>query len=179
MATVHDVTLVPLDPESPHFAGAVRLHAALWPPLAGEPSAGETQMRRHARYPGYAGMAALAPDGAVVGFSYGMTDEPGQWWHEHIAPVLGVEDTQRHLTGSFALTALGVDVAWQGLGVGTWLHNALLARVPHDRATLSTECDNTTARRLYKRLGWRVIVERMRFASPGPEWVIMARSLAR
>jgi ribosomal protein S18 acetylase RimI-like enzyme len=172
-----ELRLVPFTPASPYFAGVVRLYNDVWQTPAQEAREIGIRIRRHATYPGYRGLVAITPAGEVVGFAYGTTDLPGQWWHDQIARLLGPSATAHYLTGSFAFAELAVSAAYRRQGLGQRLHDALLAGLPHRRATLSTQLDNLPARSLYARLGWQTLLERMCFDSSPTEYVILTRTL--
>jgi ribosomal protein S18 acetylase RimI-like enzyme len=97
--------------------------------------------------------------GSVVGFAYGYTGRRGQWWTDHVVEHAPVEIATTWLDGHFELVELAVDPAEQGRGYGVALHDALLGGLPHDRALLTTYCDDRPAPRLYRRLGWELLVE--------------------
>jgi ribosomal protein S18 acetylase RimI-like enzyme len=175
--SAENVKLLPYDPASPHFQAVVNLYNTVWGHEGEEAVQSQIQLRRHATYPGYKGLAALLADWTMVGFAYGTTDLPGQWWHERIAPILGPHDTAKYLTRSFAVTELAVAPAARRLGLGRRLLDALLSSLEHTHATLSTQCDNLPARGLYESSGWRVLIERMRFSDGGTEYVIFHRDL--
>jgi ribosomal protein S18 acetylase RimI-like enzyme len=185
MPGTEPITLLPFNLDSPNFEKIIALYDAIWGPNGERPSSRPTQLRRHAISPGFKGVVAVAADGSVAvaadgsvaGYAYGMTDLPGQWWHEHIAPLLRPEKTARYLSGSFAVTELAVRPDMRRHGLGARLLNELLAHLPHVQATLSTEYDNAPARALYERLGWGYLIDRMRFAPDGPDYVIMHRPL--
>lgn len=175
MSSAANLTLLRYSPESRTFADVVALYARVWP--REDAAAHEAIMRRHATYPDYKGLLAVAASGALAGFVYGATALPEQWWTQRIAAVLGPECTARDLVGSFAVTELAVAPEWRQQGVGERLMRSLLSGLPHDRATLSTEVHNTAARHLYERLGLTYLVERMEFTPGDVSYVVMHRRL--
>jgi ribosomal protein S18 acetylase RimI-like enzyme len=171
------ITLQPFTPDSPLFPGVTRAFKLTWPTRFLSLNDAADPIRRHATYGGFKGVAAVTSQREVVGFTYGYTDSPGQWWHEYIARVIGVAEADRQLTGSFCLTELAVLPQWRRQGLGRRLIHAILADLPHNHAVLSTQCDNATAIALYQSLGWFMIVERMLFNVAGPEYTILAYEL--
>jgi ribosomal protein S18 acetylase RimI-like enzyme len=77
------------------------------------------------------------------------------------------------------LVELAVLDDYRGLGIGTALHDTLLASQPYRRALLSTEVSNADARRLYERLGWQYLHPGFIFSDGGPAYTIMHKELAR
>jgi ribosomal protein S18 acetylase RimI-like enzyme len=179
-STANAVALVPFTTTSPHLEGVISLFVATWaadPHLARTSDEAERQLREHAALPGYKGVAALSSDGSVVGFAYGMIALSAPWWHEHVARELGPERAARELSGAFAFAELAVAPTWRRRGLGQRLHDVLLAGLPHERAVLSTECDNAPALALYARAGWQPMVPRMRFDAAGPDFTILGLAL--
>jgi ribosomal protein S18 acetylase RimI-like enzyme len=172
MTETEAITLRPFDVESPLLEGAVAVYKRVW---GGDSK--EYALYRHATYPGFKGMAAVARDGAVLGAVYGYTDAPGQWWHEHIAAVLGPAETARWLTGSFAVTELAVLPEWRRAGIARLLLRGVLRGLSTNGATLSTQVENHPARALYESEGWRYLIPRMTFGADPTEYVIMRRDL--
>ena len=112
---------------------------------------------RHSARDGF--RLALAHDGdTLVGFGYGHTGEPGQWWTDRAAEVLDETFAREWLGGHFELVSIGVLERCRGRGVGRGLLTALTAGLPHERLLLMTTADATDpARRLYASDGWEVI----------------------
>jgi ribosomal protein S18 acetylase RimI-like enzyme len=93
----------------------------------------------------------------VAGFGYGYTGELGQWWSNKVAERAPQTLVDEWLGGHFQLVELAVDPRWQGRGLATALHDALLLDLPQDRALLTTYRDDRPAPRLYRRLGWTLL----------------------
>jgi len=93
-------------------------------------------------------------DDAVVGFAYGYTSAPGQWWHDWVAGLVGPALAAEWMSDAFDLVELAVRPAAQGRGHGGRLHDAVLAGLPHRTALLSTRDEDIPARRLYRSRGW-------------------------
>lgn len=82
------------------------------------------------RREGFRLVLARAADGRAVGFGYGYTGQPGQWWCDRMRDRLPTEIADTWLGGHFA-----------------------------DRALLTTWRDNRPARRLYLRKGWQPLAD--------------------
>ena len=134
---------------------------------------------RHATFDGFQAILARSqPGGDVVGFTYGYTLAPGQWWYERVAPLVPAARSIS-LLGAFLLTQLAVRPGLQGRGIGGRLHDALLAGVPHDRALLSTRQGDSPARHLYERRGWRPLLRDVAFPGAGHPYMVLVRELPR
>jgi len=120
----------------------------------------DEQLPLHAARDGF--RCAVARDGgALVGFAYGYTGERGQWWSDQIAANAPPDVVERWLGGHFEFVELAVVPAVQRQGLGSALHDALLSGLPHERALLTTYADDRPAPRLYRRLGWQLLVPRV------------------
>ncbi len=157
---------------SPLLPGVLDVYQRVWGDRGFQP-----QVRRHATYPGFKGIAALAPSGEIAGYIYGTSTLPGQWWPDRIAAVIGRELAERRLYGSFNVTELGVRAEHRRRGLATRLMRSLLAGLPHQHVTLSTEYANHPARTLYEGLGFGYLVERMYFAEGAEEYAVLDRPL--
>lgn len=126
---------------------------------------------RHSARTGFR-LALAREGGALVGFAYGYTGEPGQWWTDRAAAALHPEVASDWLGGHFEVVSLGVAETARSRGVGRRLLTALTDGLSHSRWVLMTTSDaDDPARRLYRSTGWAVI-------GPGisDEQVIMGRA---
>jgi ribosomal protein S18 acetylase RimI-like enzyme len=131
---------------------------------------------RHVVRDGFRFLGAFA-ERRLVGFVYGYRGGAGQWWHDHVAIVLGPDGEQRWLApGHFEFTELHVRSDFRRRGVGGSLHDALLEGIDAPTAVLSTQTDNEPAIALYAGRGWQVIVPHLDFGSGRP-FLIMGRDL--
>jgi ribosomal protein S18 acetylase RimI-like enzyme len=144
-------------------------------------------MRRHAGYPGFRALQVLAggteegPRGRVLGFSYGFHGQPGQWWYDAVSAVLsrtaGAEEAGHWLTDSLEIAEVHVRSGEQRRGLGTRMLTAMTADRPERTAMLSTPDRDTTARRLYRRMGFTDLVTGYSFPGGSPPYVIMGAVL--
>ncbi|MFK4082473.1 GNAT family N-acetyltransferase [Kribbella sp. NPDC020789] len=109
--------------------------------------------------------ARAGSDGEVVGFAYGFTGRRGQWWSDRIAAAILPEMAAEWIGGHFEVVELAVLPQAQGQGIGTALMTALVDGLPHRRMLLTTYADDRPAPRLYRRLGWQVLVEDLGWGS--------------
>ncbi len=139
---------------------------------------GRTRLRRHSERADFRFVGAFA-GGELLGFVYGYTGAPGQWWYDRVARALDRDARREWLDrGHFEFTELAVRPDFQGLGVGSRLHDRVLEGLPHERAMLSALADNAPVVAFYRRRGWEVVLERLRFEAGRPEFTIMGRTLA-
>src|SRR5947209_7267082 len=106
--------------------------------------------RKHVSNEGFACRAAITEDGTFVGFGYGYTTRPGQWWHDLVRRALDTETAARWLTNAFELSELHVLPEYHGIGIGRRLLTSLAGGIPHAAMLLSTPDTDTRAFRLYR-----------------------------
>ena len=109
---------------------------------------------RHVARDGFVFLVAES-EGRLVGFGYGYTGEYGQWWTEHVARALTLEQRTEWLDEPhFEVVELHVRPSFQRRGVGSLLLAQLLTRQPHDRALLTTQLGSRQARDFYAKNNW-------------------------
>jgi ribosomal protein S18 acetylase RimI-like enzyme len=96
--------------------------------------------------------------GKLTGFAYGFTGHRGQWWSDRVAAAVDPELADEWIGGHFEVVELAVIVEAQRQGLGAALMTALMADLPNRRALLTTYVDDRPAPRLYRRLGWKLLV---------------------
>ena len=126
--------------------------AMQYPPHAARQRAATA--RRHVEHGGFACRAAVLADGTLVGFGYGYTTVPGQWWHDLVRKALTRELSEQWLTDAFELSELHVLPEFQGSGIGRRLLVDLAGSIRHAAMLLSTPDADTRAFRLYRDLGF-------------------------
>ncbi len=144
-------------------AMAIYVAAMDYPDHAGQQRA--MTARRHVRHAGFACRAATLADGTLVGFGYGYTTAPGQWWHDLVRKALAPELAAHWLADAFELSELHVLPTYQGQGLGRALLVELADVVPNSALLLSTPDTETRAFRLYRSLGFRDL--RRHYLFPG------------
>ena len=139
-----------------------------------------TSFSEHRYRAGFRLVGALQADsGTLVGFAYGYNCRPGQWWYERVRSAAGPDFGRVWLEGSFQVAEVAVQPRWQGHGAGTRLMEILMQDLPQPRAVLSTINLDTPASRLYRRLGWQVLLQPMIFPSVARPYKIMGIRLDR
>jgi GNAT superfamily N-acetyltransferase len=134
----------------------------------------------HASRPGFRAVATLADDDTLLGFGYGYTSTPGQWWHDQIRASLRRDTGRSWLSDCFELVELHVRPSEQGHGIGHRQLLSLLNGVPHRTVLLSTpEADEKTSRawRLYRRFGFVDVLRDFYFPGDDRPFAILGRAL--
>lgn len=131
---------------------------------------------RHTTSPSFQALGAF--DGSrLVGFGYGHTDRPGQWWHDQIALAMLAAGHGGWLDDAFILVELHVLPELQGRGIGRTLLTRLLAGRRERRSLLSTDDVESRARRLYRGLGFVDLLTDFHFPGPPRPFVVMGSDL--
>lgn len=131
----------------------------------------------HSRRAGFRAVAALDDDDSLVGFGYGYTGAPGQWWHDEVCDGLDRALVQHWLTDSFELCELHVRPDNQNHGTGRALLTTLLAGIPHRRVILSTPEGVTLAWHLYRRMGFVDVRRDHMFTGDARGFAVLGRDL--
>ena len=122
--------------------------------------------RRHLKTPGFR-LAAAFDRGALIGFAYGFPRRRGEPWTEEVAASLSPELRRLWLRDAFGFVEFAVDPRYQGLGVGSTLHDRLLKSAREPRAILTVHA-HAPAARFYARRGWR----RLGWLRDAPYWIL-------
>lgn len=119
--------------------------------------------------------------GPVLGFAYGFHGEPGQWWYDAVSSaltqVIGPALTARWLADGFEVAEVHVRKDQQRCGIGTRMLTALTKGRPERTALLSTPDRDSTARRLYRRMGFCDLLTGYSFPGGSPPYAVMGAVL--
>jgi ribosomal protein S18 acetylase RimI-like enzyme len=142
---------LPADRVRDRLAEAMQIYveAMGYAPISG--SQRGVHMLRHTRLAEFRCRAALDERGRMLGFGYGYTSLPGQWWHDLVQRAVK-QDAEFWLGYAFELSELHVSPAAQGSGIGEQLLRSLAQELPHRTMLLSTPEGENRAWRLYRRL---------------------------
>jgi ribosomal protein S18 acetylase RimI-like enzyme len=136
-------------------------------------------LARHVRREGFrCCIAREEGDGRILGFMYGYTSLPGQWWYEQVARALTRSAIRMWLYGAFEVAEFAVLPSVQGQHIGSKLHDTLLADLPHQTAVLSTYQGETTGMHLYRKRGWVPLVQDFYFSGSNIPMMIMGLDLS-
>jgi ribosomal protein S18 acetylase RimI-like enzyme len=133
--------------------------------------------RKHVSLPGFACRAALLDDDTLVGFGYGYTTMPGQWWHDLVRRAIDQDTAQEWLVDAFELSELHVLPEYQGIGIGRRLLSALAAGIPHSAILLSTPDADTRAFHLYRDTGFVDLARNYLFPGDGRPFAVLGARL--
>jgi hypothetical protein len=175
---VRTFTSVPPEPVLAR-AGDVYLDAYARPPhgeAAADREAFIDRVRRYARRDGFRLVLASSGEDAV-GVGLGVVAYPGDWWRDRVAEQLEAREVQEWLGDAcLEFVHLGVRSGYEGRGIGSAIHDAVLAGRPAPVAVLTVLRRAEAARRLYARRGWTVLRDAVTVgASEGV--ILMARRL--
>lgn len=142
----------------------------------------------HLGYPGFVATAAYVdpddeahPGGvgqpALVGFGYGYSGRPGQWWHDIVSRALGKQGSRRWLDDGFELAELHVLPTYQAQGTGRRLLRDVMARAAAAHVTLSTPDLETPARKLYRSEGFVDLLTDFYFPGSAEAYAVMGADL--
>ena len=137
----------------------------------------EEIMRRHFKRRGYRGFIAVDEE-RLVGFAYGYTGDPGQYWYDKVWAAMTPEQRKAWMElEHFEFVELAVHPEYQRRGIGGRLHDLLLKGRPESIALLTVRADNSPALSLYRKRGWVVVLNDFRFVPDGPRYFVMGKRL--
>lgn len=135
-------------------------------------------LQRHVDLDGFACVIARNPaDNKIVGFAYGYTSLPGQWWHDSVTDGLSPTLIESWFSDCFELVDLAVLPTEQGQGIGSSILDAITSCIPHRTAALSTLRAETIAFRLYQKRGWLVLNPTLNFPNIKRPYILMGKEL--
>jgi ribosomal protein S18 acetylase RimI-like enzyme len=142
-------------------------------------------MEQHTRHGGFRALAVRAEDGRqpgqIIGFSYGFRGADGQWWHDTVAAALaaksGPAPTAAWLVDSLEIAEVHVLPDFQHRGIGKSLVLGLAEGRRERTAVLSTPDTESTARRLYRGLGFEDLLTGYRFPGADVGYAVMGAVL--
>jgi GNAT superfamily N-acetyltransferase len=139
-------------------------------------------MRRHAGYPAFRALQAKdVSDEQIVGFAYGFHGQGGQWWYDAVWTALagsaGISSAASWLADCLEIAEVHVYKTHQRAGIGTRMLTALTSGRPERTAVLSTPDRDSTARRLYRRMGFSELLAGYNFPGGSPPYVVMGAEL--
>jgi GNAT superfamily N-acetyltransferase len=134
----------------------------------------------HVHRPGFRAAATVDAHGMLLGFGYGYTSGPGQWWHDQVRAALRREARRVWLSDCFEVVELHVRPAAQGHGLGAVQLRALLGMATARTTLLSTpEADERRSRawRLYRRFGFVDVLRDFLFPGDDRPFAILGKHL--
>ncbi len=165
-------------PHSADFFEAARLYQRVW----GRGSNTEVHsstlefFQKQALHPDWRAVLARDHQSIPMGFAFGSSAIPGQWWRDQVALHVSHTDV---LEDCWCLVEIAVLRSHRQRGAASAMLEFLTKDLPHARAALSTQVSNAAAKAFYAKRGWHTLVPSMVFA-PGQEpYTILGRSLNR
>ncbi|WP_100013176.1 GNAT family N-acetyltransferase [Lentibacillus sediminis] len=134
-------------------------------------------INKHTNYEGFRGFQARDEEGNIIGFTYGYTSLPEQFYRQKIAEQLSEAEIKIWLSSCFEFVELAVDATYKRLGIGSKLHDVLLEEVDHNTSILTTNVENSPAVNLYQKKGWKVIKSHAPVISEDSLQVIMVKEI--
>jgi ribosomal protein S18 acetylase RimI-like enzyme len=151
----------------------VRIYYEVW---GGNPNDFLERFKRHTTYPGFKGVVVY--DGKdVLGFAYGYSSIPGQFYHDLLRMELTNSNQEWWLEDCFEFVELVVHPNYRRKNIGQELATNLLENSKKKTAVLTTQTDNISARNLYKKLNWKIIKENFYPGDTTEPYVIMGKIL--
>jgi ribosomal protein S18 acetylase RimI-like enzyme len=154
---VDDSTYLVVDVPAAELEGLVYEAMAIYVAAMGyQPGAGRQRAvhaLKHAENAAFRFRAAINHHGRLIGFGYGYTSVPGQWWHDLVRKAVG-RSSDYWLADAFELSELHVSPNSQGHGAGERILRSLSDELPHRTMVLSTPEGDNRAWRLYRRTGF-------------------------
>ncbi|MCG7344851.1 GNAT family N-acetyltransferase [Sporosarcina sp. ACRSL] len=132
---------------------------------------------KHSTYKGFKGFVIKSNDYKVIGFAYGYTSLPGQFYHKLLAKEFNSEEYHKWLQDCFEFVELAVHPSYRKQGLGKMLITKLLKGVDNKTAILTTQVGNHSARSLYESLQWMVLKEPFYPNNSNLPYVIMGKLL--
>ncbi|MBY0097940.1 GNAT family N-acetyltransferase [Mesobacillus maritimus] len=132
---------------------------------------------KHSSYPGFRGFVCLSDNEDILGFTYGYSSLPGQYYHDILVKELDSTAYELWLKDCFELVELVVHPSYRNQGYAKGLVTELLKDVQNKTTVLTTQVSNHSARRLYQGLGWADVKEPFFPSNEGTPYVIMGKVL--
>ncbi|MFD1019882.1 GNAT family N-acetyltransferase [Thalassobacillus hwangdonensis] len=137
----------------------------------------EQNISKHAGYLGFKGVLATDENGSTLGFAYGYTSLPGQFYREKLVNQLTQAQIEEWLEDCFEFVELAVNPDHLRKGIASKLKEHLFKGLSKQTSVLTTATDNDAALQMYKRNGWEVLHPSAPVLSEANPQVIMAKKL--
>ncbi|MFE5242770.1 MULTISPECIES: GNAT family N-acetyltransferase [unclassified Streptomyces] len=132
---------------------------------------------RHLDHPQARALGAVAADGRLAGFVYGLPNSRTHWWSTVVEPYLRATGSDPWLDDSFVITELHVHPEFQQRGIGRCLITTITDAVDQPRSILSAIDTESPARGLYRALGYRDLARQVLFPSAPKPYAVMGAHL--
>lgn len=132
---------------------------------------------KHSGYKGFKGLKAKDESGNLIGFTYGYTSLPQQFYRKKLEEQLTKVQRVTWLSDCFEFVELAVSPFNKRLGVGSQLYNKLMDKLDNKTSILTTWVDNIPAINFYKNKGWVLIKGYAPVISEANPQVIMGKRI--
>lgn len=166
--------LLSVDKDESILDGMANLYLEVW---NNEGHSIKERLLKHRSYNGYRGLVMYSDKDEVVGFAYGYTSLPGQYYHELLSKEFDSKEYQKWLNNCFEFVELAVHPRFRKMGLGKELVTQLLEGAPNKTAILTTQSDNEPARALYGSLNWTLLKKTFYPHDLNHPYVIMGKEL--
>ncbi|MCM3237621.1 GNAT family N-acetyltransferase [Heyndrickxia oleronia] len=103
---------------------------------------------KHSNYKGFRDYVINSVEGDIIGFSYGYTSSPGQYYHDLISNEVSQIEYDKWLVDCFEFVELAVHPLYRNQGYGKLLINELLRGVKNRTVVLTTQSNDQSAHNL-------------------------------
>ncbi|WP_440897096.1 GNAT family N-acetyltransferase [Amphibacillus sp. Q70] len=163
-----------LDSNEENIEATANLYKEIWQI---EDDSVKARFLKHSTYEDYKCIVAQNEKSEIVGFSYGYTSLPGQYYNGLLKREFSSKEQTKWLTDCFELVELAVHPSYRRQSIGRILMTELLKDVEYKTALLTTQINNNSARRLYESLNWQVLREPFFPHDNNDPFIIMGREL--
>ncbi|WP_367617761.1 GNAT family N-acetyltransferase [Shouchella xiaoxiensis] len=164
---------ITFDFQETQVTAMAELYARVW---GSEVETARVKIARYQTYSGFKAVLLVSNKEELIGFAYGYTSSPGQYYHDLLAAAL-TADRRQWLDDCFEFVELVVDKAMRRLGGGRILVQSLMEATDCQKALLTTQMANQPAITLYKQLNWVAIQDDFLPSSSGEPYVMMGKVL--
>ncbi|WP_051359567.1 GNAT family N-acetyltransferase [Paucisalibacillus globulus] len=116
-------------------------------------------------------------ENAVIGFAYGYTSTPGQFYHDLLRMSLENSNQESWLEDCLEFVELAVHPNHRRKKLGQELVATLLEDSQNQTAILTTQKNNTSALLLYEKLNWEVLEHNFKLGETTEPYIIMGKKL--
>lgn len=128
------------------------------------------------RQPGFV-LAEARHGEYLVGYAAGLPLRPSTDWWRHLTTSVSAEITAERPGRTFALAELMVRAPWRRQGIGSALHDRILAGRREERATAAVLTAATAAQSAWYSWGWRKIARKQEPGPAAPVCDVLTREL--
>jgi ribosomal protein S18 acetylase RimI-like enzyme len=137
----------------------------------------EKRIIKHSQYEGFIGKVMYSDEHEMIGFAYGYSSSPDQYYHNVIKSNLERDLYEEWLKNCFEFVELAVSPKFRGQGHAQLLMEEILKNTDKQNAVLTTQYENIPPQNLYKKSGWKILKNDFMIAPNRTRYVIMVKRL--